>query len=82
MKRMPVKVKIDASKVIQSPLFGLVKSVSCNIGDQVNEEQELCVIEAMKMQISITATASGKVQEINCKVGDTVNGDQVLVQLQ
>lgn len=82
MKRMPVKPKLDASKSVQSPLFGLVKSVSCQVGDQVSEEQELCVIEAMKMQISITATASGKVCEINCKVGDTVNGDQVLVQLQ
>lgn len=82
MEKMPVKVKLDASKIVQSPLFGLVKSVSCQVGDQVNEEQELCVIEAMKMQISITATASGKVREINCKVGDTVNGDQVLVQLQ
>lgn len=49
---------------------------------KVNEGQELCVIEAMKMQNSLVAESSGKVIKINCKVGETVDGDQVLLQLE
>lgn len=82
LKRLPPKPKIDASKIIKSPMPGLVKSISCQVGDQVNEGQELCVIEAMKMQNSLIATSSGKVLHVKCKVGDTVDGDQLLVQLE
>lgn len=49
---------------------------------KVNEGQELCVIEAMKMQNSLISTSSGKVAQVSCKVGETVDGDQVLVQLE
>nr|CAH7768994.1 unnamed protein product [Callosobruchus chinensis] len=41
---MPEKVKFDISKQIRSPMPGLVKTVNCNVGDQVVEGQELCVI--------------------------------------
>lgn len=61
---------------------GLVKSITASVGDQVHEGQELCVIEAMKMQNSLVATASGIVKAVTCKIGETVDGDQVLVELQ
>lgn len=35
LKRLPPKPKIDASKIIKSPMPGLVKSISCQVGDQV-----------------------------------------------
>ncbi|KPM09321.1 propionyl-CoA carboxylase alpha chain-like protein [Sarcoptes scabiei] len=79
---IPKKPKIDYSKIIKSPMPGLVKSIAVNLGDKVNEGQELCVIEAMKMQNSLVAESSGKVIKINCKVGETVDGDQVLLQLE
>lgn len=41
---MPTKVKADISKEIRSPMPGLVKSVNCNVGDEVAEGQDLCVI--------------------------------------
>ena len=49
---------------------------------QVSEGQEICIIEAMKMQNSFAALSSGKVKSINCKPGDTVDEDQVLVELE
>lgn len=41
---MPEKPKLDVSKLIKSPMPGLVKSVSCKIGDSVVEGQELIII--------------------------------------
>ena len=82
LRQLPNKPKIDSSKIIKSPMPGLVKSISCNIGDEVNEGTEVCVVEAMKMQNSIVAFASGKVSRINCHVGDTVDGDEILIQLE
>lgn len=82
LKLIPLKPKIDARKIIKSPMPGVVKSIAVQVGDQVNEGQELCVIEAMKMQNSLIAESSGKVAKVNCKVGGTVEGDQILLQLE
>ncbi|KAG0720708.1 Propionyl-CoA carboxylase alpha chain, mitochondrial [Chionoecetes opilio] len=79
---MPEKPKVDQSKQVLSPMPGLVKVISCAPGDMVAEGQELCVIEAMKMQNSLSATATGKVKAVNVKPGDTVEEEQVLVELE
>lgn len=44
LKLMPQKPKLDISKLIKSPMPGLVKSVACKIGDAVADNQELLVI--------------------------------------
>lgn len=44
LSMMPEKPEADASKMVVSPMPGLVKSVTCNVGDMVAEGQELCVI--------------------------------------
>lgn len=46
------------------------------------EGQEVCVIEAMKMQNSLTIAASGKVKAVYVKEGETVEEEQVLVELE
>lgn len=46
------------------------------------EGQEVCVIEAMKMQNSLSVATPGKVKNIFCKEGDAVEEDQVIVELE
>ncbi|KAA0202022.1 hypothetical protein HAZT_HAZT009604 [Hyalella azteca] len=82
LNMMPEKTVADESKMVVSPMPGLVKNVSCQVGDMVAEGQELCVIEAMKMQNSLTVAASGKVKAVNIKVGQTVDEEEVLVELE
>ncbi|MCL4126709.1 UNVERIFIED_CONTAM: hypothetical protein GTU68_063198, partial [Idotea baltica] len=82
LKMMPPKAKADVSKKVMSPMPGLVKNVSCSPGDMVAEGQEVCVIEAMKMQNSLTAAASGKVKSVNVEVGQTVEEEEVLIELE
>ncbi|KAJ8980065.1 hypothetical protein NQ317_012905 [Molorchus minor] len=78
---MPAKQKVDFSKQVRSPMPGLVKSVNCEVGEVVAEGQELCIIEAMKMQNSMVAAATGTIKSINIKAGDTVSDDDVLIEL-
>ncbi|KAJ8958888.1 hypothetical protein NQ318_019656 [Aromia moschata] len=78
---MPEKLKVDVSKQIKSPMPGLVKTVNCEVGDVVAEGQELCVIEAMKMQNSMVATTTGTIKSININPGDTISDEDVLIEL-
>lgn len=78
---MPQKAGIDESKIVTAPMPGLVKSVNCSVGDEVTAGQEVCVIEAMKMQNSLSLPAPGKVLKVNCAPGDKVEENQVLIEL-
>jgi acetyl-CoA carboxylase biotin carboxyl carrier protein len=51
------------------------------VGDVVNENDEVIILEAMKMELPIVATASGRVSEIRCKKGDAVEAEAVLIVL-
>ncbi|KDR10693.1 propionyl-CoA carboxylase alpha chain, mitochondrial-like [Zootermopsis nevadensis] len=82
LKMMPEKPKVDVSKVVFSPMPGMVKSVSCEVGDTIAEGQEVCVVEAMKMQNSLVVGATGKVKAVNVKAGDTVGEDDVLIEFE
>jgi len=82
MAHMPVKPQVDVSKVVISPMPGLVKSVSCQVGDSVGEGQEVLVIEAMKMQNKLSASSTGVVKSVLCVPGDTVEEGAVLVELE
>ncbi|KAM6956440.1 propionyl-CoA carboxylase alpha chain [Aplochiton taeniatus] len=79
---MPEKVPEDTSSILRSPMPGSVVSVSVQPGDTVAEGQEICVIEAMKMQNSMTAARTAKVKSVHCKAGDTVGEGDLLVELE
>ncbi|XP_036106520.1 propionyl-CoA carboxylase alpha chain, mitochondrial isoform X3 [Molossus molossus] len=81
-KFMLEKVAEDTSSILRSPMPGVVVAVSVKPGDMVSEGQEICVIEAMKMQNSMTAGKTGKVKSVHCKAGDTVGEGDLLVELQ
>ncbi|XP_015252438.1 PREDICTED: propionyl-CoA carboxylase alpha chain, mitochondrial [Cyprinodon variegatus] len=79
---MPEKVPEDTSSILRSPMPGTVVAVSVKPGDTVAEGQEICVIEAMKMQNSLTAVKQAKVKSVHCKAGETVGEGDLLVELE
>uniref|UniRef100_A0AAY4E6D6 Propionyl-CoA carboxylase alpha chain, mitochondrial n=1 Tax=Denticeps clupeoides TaxID=299321 RepID=A0AAY4E6D6_9TELE len=79
---MPEKVPEDTSSILRSPMPGTVVAVSVKAGDTVAEGQEICVIEAMKMQNSMTAAKTAKVRSVHCKPGETVGEGDLLVELE
>merc|ERR1712066_411607 len=79
---MPVKIPIDTSRTILSPMPGVVKVVSVSVGDKVGEGQECAVVEAMKMQNSLSSGVTGVVKAVHVKPGDTVDEEQILVEIE
>ena len=62
---------------ILSPVAGKIQEVNVKVGQMITEDDEVFIIDAMKMENSIYGD-SGVVKEILVKVGDQVNEDQVL----
>ncbi|KAI4877054.1 hypothetical protein NFI96_011297 [Prochilodus magdalenae] len=81
-KHMPEKIPEDTSSILRSPMPGTVVAVSVKPGDTVAEGQEICVIEAMKMQNSMAAAKTAKVKSVHCKAGETVGEGDLLVELE
>ncbi|CAK8688864.1 unnamed protein product [Clavelina lepadiformis] len=79
---MPVKVPEDQSSVLRSPMPGTVLSVSCAVGDKVAEGQEVCVIEAMKMQNSLCVSRDGRVKSIHCKEKESLGEGDLILELE
>ncbi|MFL5338440.1 MAG: acetyl-CoA carboxylase biotin carboxylase subunit [Geminicoccaceae bacterium] len=77
--RMPLKAPPDRSRLVKSPMPGLIVSVAVAAGEEVKLGQELCVLEAMKMENVLRAERDGVVGDLKIKVRDTVAADQVLL---
>ena len=58
---------------------GKITSVDVNIGDLVEEGQQLLALEAMKMENRIKSPRKGKVKEIKAIVGATCNSGDLLM---
>lgn len=67
---------------VVAPMPGTIVDIMVAVGDEVEEDQELMVLEAMKMENPIFAPANGTVKEIKVKVGDKVESDAVLMTLE
>ena len=78
--KLPEKQPADTSKMIISPMPGLVVSMDVEVGQTVREGEVVCVIEAMKMQNIIRAEREGVVKTVSAKGGDSVAADEVLVE--
>ena len=79
-ERLPEKEKPDMSKLIISPMPGLVVSVDVAPGQDVKEGEAVCVVEAMKMQNIIRAEADGTVKAVNVGAGDSVAADEIMIE--
>jgi acetyl-CoA carboxylase biotin carboxyl carrier protein len=61
---------------------GKIIDVKVKAGDKVGENDEVVILEAMKMELPVVAGVSGTVKEIKCKQGDAVEADAVLIVLE
>jgi len=67
------------SGTLTAPIPGVILSVAVKVGDVVNLNQEICVLEAMKMKNTIRTTRAGTISAVHVSNGDTVSHGQPLV---
>ena len=80
-KKIPPKVPADTSKLIMSPMPGLVVSIEAKAGQEVKAGEGVAVVEAMKMQNIIRAERDGVVAKVNVAAGASVAADEVMIEL-
>ncbi|MCC6492704.1 MAG: biotin/lipoyl-binding protein [Pirellulales bacterium] len=80
--RVGTEVVADESKVCRSPVAGVVVKVPVQTGQAIQPNDVLMVLEAMKMETSISSPIAGKIARLNAAVGDAVQGGQVLVEFE
>lgn len=61
---------------------GAVVSVNVQAGQTVVDGQDLCVIEAMKMQNILKSERDGKIKSVRVKSGDSVSVDELLIEFE
>ena len=66
---------------MNSPMPGNIFKVECSVGQSVKAGDVLIVLEAMKMEIEVSAPVDGTVKSVAVNVGGTVNPDDLLVTL-
>ena len=67
---------------VEAPLAGNIWEVLVNVGDSVEEDDELVIIEALKMENPVYAPADGTIKEIKVAKGDVVEEDDILIILE
>ncbi|MEP0155926.1 acetyl/propionyl/methylcrotonyl-CoA carboxylase subunit alpha [Pseudophaeobacter sp.] len=79
---MPEKVAPDTSKLLLCPMPGLVVKIDVEVGDEVQEGQALCSVEAMKMENILRAERKGVIAKINASAGDSLAVDEVIMEFE
>lgn len=71
-----------AKTELMSPVTGTAWKIERAVGDRVEEGEAVMILESMKMEIPLEATASGVIAEIAVDQGASVEEDQVLCVIE
>lgn len=72
----------NGGKICRSPVTGLVIQVNVSPGQEVQSNDVLMVLEAMKMENQVTASHAGTVKSVNVAPGSSVKVQQVLLEFE
>nr|VFK38880.1 MAG: methylmalonyl-CoA carboxyltransferase 1.3S subunit [Candidatus Kentron sp. SD]VFK42106.1 MAG: methylmalonyl-CoA carboxyltransferase 1.3S subunit [Candidatus Kentron sp. SD]VFK78938.1 MAG: methylmalonyl-CoA carboxyltransferase 1.3S subunit [Candidatus Kentron sp. SD] len=71
-----------SEKAISSPLSGTVFKVLSKVGDVVEANQDLLILEAMKMETNVVSTMAGTIKNVAVAEGDAVSQGQLLIEFE
>ncbi len=79
---MPARRPPDTSRLLLCPMPGLVIKIDVEVGEEVQEGQSLCAVEAMKMENILRAERKSVVSRINVGPGDSLAVDDVIMEFE
>jgi propionyl-CoA carboxylase alpha chain len=71
---------VDGSRFLRCPMPGLIKAIAVKVGQEVKTGEQLCVVEAMKMENVLIAERDATVKAILVKEGDSLAVDAVIME--
>jgi len=81
----PIATELESAgelDAIVAPMTGIIRMVTTEVNSSVKQGESLLVLEAMKMEIQLTAPRDGVVERLLCSVGDAVDDGSVLIELK
>jgi pyruvate carboxylase subunit B len=81
LAQAPMTATVRGATAISAPMPGMIINVLVKEGDTVKGGDPVVILEAMKVENTLTASCGGKVVAINCKRGDSVKKGAVLIQI-
>jgi len=78
----PATDGLAADKVSRSPIAGVVQKVVAEVGQAVQVDDLLAVLEAMKMETKITSHVAGTVKKIYVSAGEAVKSGQAIIEFE
>jgi propionyl-CoA carboxylase alpha chain len=79
---MQKPIQVDTSDQVLSPMPGTLISYAVSEGDHVEDGQELCIVEAMKMQNIIRSPRVGKIASCRVQVGSSLKSDEIIIEFE
>jgi acetyl-CoA carboxylase biotin carboxyl carrier protein len=64
------------------PMVGKIVSVSVKVGDKIKEDDQVAVLEAMKMEMPVVAPVTGTIKEIRVAPGQEVEAEAVIAMIE
>ena len=71
----------DGSAIVKAPMPGRVVRILVEVGDDVALDDPVAIVEAMKMENEVRATAPGRIAKVGVAAGDTVDPGQLLCEI-
>ncbi|MGH7186266.1 MAG: biotin/lipoyl-containing protein, partial [Pseudomonadota bacterium] len=82
LRYVPVKASPDLSRLLLSPMPGLLVSVAVTQGEEVKAGQELAIVEAMKMENVLRAERDGRIARVLATAGASLAVDQAILEFE
>ena len=76
------KADLNDPRQIPAPIPGLIATIAVSVGHRVRKGEKLLMMEAMKMQTTVSAPVDGVVEELYVAIGDTVESKDLLLKLR
>ena len=67
---------------VRAGVTGTVWKIVASVGDALDEDEEIAILESMKMEIPIECPVDGKLVELCVKEGDAVREDTVIARVE
>ncbi len=67
---------------VKAHITGTVWKIEVEVGDEVEEDDEVVILESMKMEMPVEAPCDGTIKEIHVEEGDAVDEDEVLMIIE
>jgi len=67
---------------VRAQMPGKILNVKKNVGDKVESEEELMIMEAMKMELPVFAPCAGTIKEVKVKAGESAAANMILFVIE